>query len=129
MSVFTQLEQQLSEQLSQLQSTQEWIQLMAEVNLSVEESLLLGWLKSQNQYFPHFFFEKRDENQTIATIGAVKTFSSLEEAQVFVQSTSLSLVGGIQFEGICQFVLPRLMLVKIRKFDRLPDIKPKRASG
>lgn len=112
MSVFTQLEQQLSEQLSQLQSTQEWIQLMAEVNLSVEESLLLGWLKSQNQYFPHFFFEKRDENQTIATIGAVKTFSSLEEAQVFVQSTSLSLVGGIQFEGICQFVLPRLMLVK-----------------
>ena len=112
MSVFTQLEQQLSEQLSRLQSTQAWIQLMAEVNLSVEESLLLGWLKSQNQYFPHFFFEKRDENQTIATIGAVKTFSSLEEAQVFVQSTSLSLVGGIQFEGICQFVLPRLMLVK-----------------
>ena len=112
MSVFTQLEQQLSEQLSQLQSTQGWIQLTAEVNLSVEESLLLGWLKSQNRYFPHFFFEKRDENQTIATIGAVKTFSSLEEAQVFVQSSSLSLVGGIQFEGICQFVLPRLMLVK-----------------
>ena len=112
MSVFTQLEQQLSEQLSQLQSTQGWIQLTAEVNLSVEESLLLGWLKSQNRHFPHFFFEKRDENQTIATIGAVKTFSSLEEAQVFVQSTSLSLIGGIQFEGICQFVLPRLMLVK-----------------
>lgn len=112
MSVFTQLEQQLSEQLSQLQSTQGWIQLTAEVNLSVEESLLLGWLKSQNQHFPHFFFEKRDENQTIATIGAVKTFSSLEEAQIFVQSTSLSLVGGIQFEGRCQFVLPRLMLVK-----------------
>lgn len=112
MSVFTQLKQQLSEQLSQLQSTQGWIQLTAEVNLSVEESLLLGWLKSQNQHFPHFFFEKRDENQTIATIGAVKTFSSLEEAQVFVQSTSLSLIGGIQFEGICQFVLPRLMLVK-----------------
>lgn len=112
MSVFTQLEQQLSEQLSQLQSTQGWIQLTAEVNLSVEESLLLGWLKSQNQHFPHFFFEKRDENQTIAAIGAVKTFSSLEEAQVFVQSTSLSLIGGIQFEGICQFVLPRLMLVK-----------------
>lgn len=112
MSVFTQLEQQLSEQLSQLQSTQEWIQLTAEVNLSVEESLLLGWLKSQNHHFPHFFFEKRDENQTIATIGAVKTFSSLEEAQIFVQSTSLSLVGGIQFEGRCQFVLPRLMLVK-----------------
>lgn len=112
MSVFTQLEQQLSEQLSQLQSTQGWIQLTAEVNLSVEESLLLGWLKSQNQHFPHFFFEKRDKNQTIATIGAVKTFSSLEEAQAFVQSTSLSLIGGIQFEGICQFVLPRLMLVK-----------------
>lgn len=112
MSVFTQLEQQLSEQLSQLQSTQEWIQLTAEVNLSVEESLLLGWLKSQNRHFPHFFFEKRDENQTIATIGAVKIFSSLEEAQIFVQSTSLSLVGGIQFEGRCQFVLPRLMLVK-----------------
>lgn len=112
MSVFTQLEQQLSEQLSQLQSTQGWIQLTAEVNLSVEESLLLGWLKSQNRHFPHFFFEKRDENQTIATIGAVKIFSSLEEAQIFVQSTSLSLIGGIQFEGICQFVLPRLMLVK-----------------
>ncbi|WP_455482937.1 isochorismate synthase [Haemophilus parahaemolyticus] len=112
MSVFTQLEQQLSEQLSQLQSTQGWIQLTAEVNLSVEESLLLGWLKSQNRHFPHFFFEKRDENQTIATVGAVKIFSSLEEAQIFVQSTSLSLIGGIQFEGICQFVLPRLMLVK-----------------
>ena len=77
-----------------------------------EESALLGWLKSQNQHFPHFFFEKRDENQTIATIGAVETFSSLEEAQAFVQSSSLSLVGGIQFEGLCQFVLPRLILVK-----------------
>ena len=29
-----------------------------------------------------------------------------------MQSNSLSLVGGIQFEGLCQFVLPRLMLVK-----------------
>ena len=112
MSVFTQLKQQLSEQLSQLQLAQEWIQLKADVDLLAEESSLLGWLKSQNQHFPHFFFEKRDENQTIATIGAVETFSSLEEAQAFVQSTSLSLVGGIQFEGLCQFVLPRLMLVK-----------------
>ena len=112
MSVFTQLKQQLSEQLSQLQLTQEWIQLKADVDLLAEESSLLGWLKSQNQHFPHFFFEKRDENQTIATIGAVETFSSLEEAQAFVQSNSLSLVGGIQFEGLCQFVLPRLMLVK-----------------
>ena len=112
MSVFTQLKQQLSEQLSQLQLAQEWIQLKADVDLLAEESSLLGWLKSQNQHFPHFFFEKRDENQTIATIGAVETFSSLEEAQAFVQSNSLSLVGGIQFEGLCQFVLPRLMLVK-----------------
>lgn len=112
MSVFTQLKQQLSEQLSQLQLTQEWIQLKADVDLLAEESSLLCWLKSQNQHFPHFFFEKRDENQTIATIGAVETFSSLEEAQAFVQSNSLSLVGGIQFEGLCQFVLPRLMLVK-----------------
>ena len=112
MSVFTQLKQQLSEQLSQLQLAQEWIQLKADVDLLAEESSLLGWLKSQNQHFPHFFFEKRDENQTIATIGAVETFSSLEEAQAFVQSSSLSLVGGIQFEGLCQFVLPRLILVK-----------------
>ncbi len=112
MSVFTQLKQQLSEQLSQLQLTQEWIQLKADIDLLAEESSLLGWLKSQNQHFPHFFFEKRDENQTIATIGAVETFSSLEEAQAFVQSSSLSLVGGIQFEGLCQFVLPRLILVK-----------------
>ena len=112
MSVFTQLKQQLSEQRSQLQLAQEWIQLKADVDLLAEESSLLGWLKSQNQHFPHFFFEKRDENQTIATIGAVETFSSLEEAQAFVQSNSLSLVGGIQFEGLCQFVLPRLMLVK-----------------
>lgn len=112
MSVFTQLKQQLSEQLSQLQLTQEWIQLKADVDLLAEESSLLGWLKSQNQHFPHFFFEKRDENQTIATIGTVETFSSLEEAQAFVQSSSLSLVGGIQFEGLCQFVLPRLILVK-----------------
>ena len=112
MSVFTQLKQQLSEQLSQLQLTQEWIQLKADVDLLAEESSLLGWLKSQNQHFPHFFFEKRDENQTIATIGAVETFSSLEEANAFVQSSSLSLVGGIQFEGLCQFVLPRLILVK-----------------
>ena len=112
MSVFTQLKQQLSEQLSQLQLAQEWIQLKADVDLLAEESSLLGWLKSQNQHLPHFFFEKRDENQTIATIGAVETFSSLEEAEAFVQSNSLSLVGGIQFEGLCQFVLPRLMLVK-----------------
>lgn len=112
MSVFSQLKQQLNEQLLQLQPIQGWIQLQASVNLAAENPSLLTWLKTQNQHFPHFFLEKRDEQQIIATLGQDLTFSTLEQAQIFVSQTNFTLVGGIQFEGQCRFVLPRLMLVK-----------------
>nr|WP_314739962.1 isochorismate synthase [uncultured Haemophilus sp.] len=112
MSVFSQLKQQLNEQLSQLQPIQGWIQLQASVHLTDENPSLLNWLKTQNQHFPHFFLEKRDEQQTIATLGQNLIFSTLEQAQIFVSQTNFTLVGGIQFEGQCRFVLPRLMLVK-----------------
>lgn len=115
MSVFSQLKQQLNEQLLQLQPIQGWIQLQASVSLADENLSLLNWLKTQASYFPHFFLEKRDQVQTIATAGQALLFSSLEEAQAFISQTNLTLVGGIQFEGQCKFVLPRLMLVKDQK--------------
>lgn len=112
MSVFSQLKQQLNEQLLQLQPIQGWIQLQASVNLAAENPSLLTWLKTQTSSFPHFFLEKRDQAQTIATIGQACRFSSLEEAQHFISKNDFTLVGGIQFEGKCHFILPRLMLVK-----------------
>lgn len=112
MSIFSQLKQQLSEQLAKQASQQGLIELQASVCLSDENVAFLAGLNAQKNIYPHFFLKNRDRDQTITALGAVKTFQQLETAQAFIQQTHFSLIGGLQFEGECCFVLPRLKLVK-----------------
>ncbi|UKH22743.1 isochorismate synthase MenF [Actinobacillus pleuropneumoniae] len=111
MSIFNQLKQQLSKQLIESGTHFGLMEYQAEVALSEENIALLSWLKAQNHY-PHFFWQARETDQTIASIGAVRSFFSVDEAQQFVKQTQFGLVGGVRFEGGCQFILPRLLLVK-----------------
>ena len=111
MSILNQLKQQLSKQSTDVKTHFGLIEYQAEIPLSEENIALLSWLKAQNHY-PHFFWQARDTDQTIASIGAIRTFSAIDEAQRFVKQTQFRLVGGVQFEGKCQFILPRLQLVK-----------------
>lgn len=112
MSIFSQLKQQLSEQLAKQASQQGLIELQASVCLSDENVAFLAGLNAQKNIYPHFFLKNRDRDQTITALGAVKTFQQLETAQAFIQQTRFPLIGGLQFEGKCYFVLPRLKLVK-----------------
>ncbi len=112
MSIFSQLKQQLSEQLAKQASQQGLIELQASVCLSDENVAFLAGLNAQKNIYPHFFLKNRDRDQTITALGAVKTFQQLETAQTFIQQTRFPLIGGLQFEGKCYFVLPRLKLVK-----------------
>ncbi|WGE32830.1 isochorismate synthase [Actinobacillus genomosp. 2] len=111
MSIFNQLKQQLSKKLTENKTHFGLIEYQAKVVLSEDNVALLSWLKAQNHY-PHFFWQARDTDQTIASIGMVRSFSNINDAQQFVEQTQFRLVGGIQFEGKCQFILPRLQLVK-----------------
>lgn len=115
MSLFNQLKQQLSQQLEQLTQTG-FTSLQASVAVNAKEQqsedlTLLAWLKAQKEY-PQFFWTPREKTQTFASVGAVKTFTDLDAAQKWVEQTGLTLVGGLQFEGACHFILPRLLLVK-----------------
>ena len=112
MSIFSQLKQQLSEQLAKQASQQGLIELQASVCLSDENVAFLAGLNAQKNIYPHFFLKNRERDQTITALGAVKTFQQLETAQTFIQQTRFPLIGGLQFEGKCCFVLPRLKLVK-----------------
>ncbi|MCK3654539.1 isochorismate synthase [Pasteurellaceae bacterium Macca] len=122
MLLFRQLKQQLSQQLQALSAGQiqppfplNFLQLWAEVEVPQSPNLpdhtLLAWLKAQ-ACFPHFFWQHRTDAQQYATLGAVRHFTYLEDASQFSQETGFRLFGGVQFEGACQFILPRLSLAK-----------------
>lgn len=119
MSIFTQLKQQLSSQLpstlSGVETQNGLVILQAEVALAAENEPLLGWLKAQkanNQTYPQFFWQARDRDLTIASLGSVANFNHLTEAQQFVEQQQQPLLGGLQFGGECYFLLPRLKLVQ-----------------
>lgn len=54
-----------------------------------ERSDPLGWLTKQAIY-PQFYWQHRDGNEEVAALGQVKTFPTLEEAQVFCQQQAES---------------------------------------
>lgn len=72
---------------------------------------LLAWLKAQSTY-PQFYLHFRDENKSLVTIGQVRSFSQLHLAQTFIEEYHFPLVGGLQFQGNGQFILPQLLLEK-----------------
>ncbi|OOF58387.1 isochorismate synthase [Rodentibacter genomosp. 2] len=70
---------------------------------------LLAWLKSQSIY-PQFYLHFRDENKNLAAVGQVRSFSRLNLAQTFVEEHNFPLIGGLQFQGNGQFILPQFLL-------------------
>lgn len=112
MLIFNQLKQELSESYYRTEKKQGLIAIQASVPLSEAHFSLLGWLKAQKNSYPHFFLQYRETDQTIATLGTLKQFNSLEAAQAFIEQHHLPLVGGLQFEGNTQFILPQATLVK-----------------
>lgn len=112
MLIFNQLKQELIKSYADIGQQQGLIAVQASVACSDDNFSLLGWLKAQKNHYPHFFLQYRDTDQTIATLGTLKQFNSLESAQAFIEQHNLPLVGGLQFEGNTQFILPQFSLVK-----------------
>ncbi|WP_455487534.1 isochorismate synthase [Haemophilus sp.] len=74
----------------------------------------MAWLKSQSAY-PQFYLHFRDEEKALAAIGAVQSFSQLNLAQEFIEESGFPLVGGLQFQGTAQFVLPKILVEQDEK--------------
>lgn len=72
---------------------------------------LLAWLKAQTTY-PQCYLHFRDEDKTLAAIGEVRSFSELHSAQTFIEEYPFPLLGGLQFQGYGNFVLPQFLLEK-----------------
>ena len=70
---------------------------------------LLAWLKVQPVY-PQFYLRFRDETKTVAAVGKVRSFSDVNLAQQFIQEHGCPLVGGLQFQGESQFILPQVLI-------------------
>ncbi len=70
---------------------------------------LLAWMKGQPVY-PQFYLRFRDEAKTVAAVGKVRSFSDVNLAQQFIQEHDFPLVGGLQFEGESQFILPQVLI-------------------
>lgn len=113
MSIFTELKQKLYTALTEISTAQGIIQLTAEMPLLAKDTDLLGWLKG-NITYPHFFWKNRSTELTLASIGKVRQFYTLESAQQFSQQTGYDLLGGIKFECECQFILPRIVMTKTK---------------
>ncbi|MDY2947590.1 isochorismate synthase [Mannheimia varigena] len=112
MSIFNLLKQELIKSYSNMGKGEGLVTIQASVSLFETDLSLLGWLKAQNQHYPHFFLQYRDKDETITTVGAIRQFHTLETAQAFIQQHNLPLIGGLQFEGYTQFILPQFSLVK-----------------
>ena len=70
---------------------------------------LLAWMKGQSVY-PQFYLCFRDEAKTVAAVGKVRSFSDVNLAQQFIQEHDFPLVGGLQFQGESQFILPQVLI-------------------
>ncbi|MDU2245912.1 MAG: isochorismate synthase, partial [Haemophilus parainfluenzae] len=51
-----------------------------------------------------------DEAKTVAAVGKVRSFSDVNLAQQFIQEHDFPLVGGLQFQGESQFILPQVLI-------------------
>ncbi|MCK8933748.1 isochorismate synthase MenF [Haemophilus influenzae] len=92
------------------QSTSELVRFQ----VKLDKVDLLAWLKGQSAY-PQFYLHFRDEEKALAALGAVQSFSQLNLAQEFIEESGFPLVGGLQFQGTAQFVLPKMLVEQDNK--------------
>ena len=106
------LEQAKSELIRQFETLATTDQQSAIVRLQTKMKLgvdLLAWMKGQLVY-PQFYLRFRDEAKTVAAVGKVRSFSDVNLAQQFIQEYDFPLVGGLQFQGESQFILPQVLI-------------------
>ena len=106
------LEQAKSELIRQFETLATTDQQPAIVRLQTKMKLgvdLLAWMKGQLVY-PQFYLRFRDEAKTVAAVGKVRSFSDVNLAQQFIQEYDFPLVGGLQFQGESQFILPQVLI-------------------
>ena len=106
------LEQAKSELIRQFETLATTDQQPAIVRLQTKMKLgvdLLAWMKGQLVY-PQFYLRFRDEAKTVAAVGKVRSFSDVNLAQQFIQEHDFPLVGGLQFQGESQFILPQVLI-------------------
>ena len=92
------------------QSTSELVRFQ----VKLDKIDLLAWLKGQSAY-PQFYLHFRDEAKALAALGEVRSFSQLNLAQEFIEESGFPLVGGLQFQGPAQFVLPKMLVEQDNK--------------
>lgn len=92
------------------QSTNELVRFQVEL----DKVDLLAWLKGQSAY-PQFYLHFRDEAKALAALGEERSFSQLNLAQEFIEESGFPLVGGLQFQGTAQFVLPKMLVEQDEK--------------
>ncbi|MBD9096121.1 MAG: isochorismate synthase, partial [Haemophilus parainfluenzae] len=110
------LEQAKSELIRQFETLATTDQQPAIVRLQTKMKLgvdLLAWMKGQLVY-PQFYLRFRDEAKTVAAVGKVRSFSDVNLAQQFIQEYDFPLVGGLQFQGESQFILPQVLIEQQR---------------
>ncbi|QIM69082.1 isochorismate synthase [Basfia succiniciproducens] len=111
------LQQQLIQQMDAYQPCKNQPEITALTAKIQLEQNLLAWLKAQQDY-PQFYLHCRadspnEQENHIATIGQVRTFTTVNHAQTFVRRADFTLVGGMTFNGECDFYLPRLLLRQV----------------
>lgn len=99
----------LSEQITDYLQQKQTVLVCFQVKINNVD--LLAWLKSQTAY-PQFYLNFRDKTKILAASGKVRTFSDLDAAQEFIEQYDYPLVGGLQFQGYGQFVLPQFLLLQ-----------------
>ena len=92
------------------QSTNELVRFQ----VKLDKVDLLAWLKGQSAY-PQFYLHFRDEAKVLAALGEDRSFSQLNLAQEFIEESGFPLVGGLQFQGTAQFVLPKILVEQDEK--------------
>ena len=92
------------------QSTNELVRFQ----VKLDKVDLLAWLKGQSAY-PQFYLHFRDETKALAALGEERSFSQLNLAQEFIEESGFPLVGGLQFQGTAQFVLPQILVEQDEK--------------
>ncbi|WP_192882984.1 isochorismate synthase [Haemophilus haemolyticus] len=92
------------------QSTNELVRFQ----VKLDKVDLLAWLKGQSAY-PQFYLHFRDEAKALVALGEERSFSQLNLAQEFIEESGFPLVGGLQFQGTAQFVLPQILVEQDEK--------------
>ena len=108
------MEQAKSELIRQFETLATTDQQSAIVRLQTKMKLgvdLLAWMKGavcfiHNFYFTFFVMKIKPSQRW----GKVRSFSDVNLAQQFIQEYDFPLVGGLQFQGESQFILPQVLI-------------------